>query len=77
MSKGRVRAVVRVVLDVEADSVWGTETTWDQIARQAEDGVRGLLTNGNALALKELPRRIKSLQMIEVKVHPEGTGVQS
>jgi hypothetical protein len=69
MSKeGRVKAVVQVVLEIQADSVWSTGTTWDQIAKQAEDSVRGLLTNDNPLTLKEIPRRLVSLKMIEVKV---------
>lgn len=69
--KKRVRAVVRVVLDIEADSVWDDECSWAQIARQAEDSVRGLLTNGNPLSLKEIPHRLKSFEMVEVKVRPE------
>lgn len=67
----RVRATVQVVLEVEADAVWSTDTTWDQIAKQAEDSVRGLLTNNNDLTLKEIPRRIKSLQVVEVKIRAE------
>lgn len=68
MKEGRVRAIVRVVLEVEADSVWGTDTTWEQISKQAEDGVRGLFTNNNIHCLQEIPRRVKSLEVIEVKV---------
>lgn len=64
----RVRATVRVVLDVEADSVWSGDTTWDQIAKQAEDDVRGLLTTNNELLLREIPKRIKSLRTVEVIV---------
>lgn len=67
----RVRAMVRVVMDVESDSVWGSETTWDQIATQAEDGVRGMFLNGNPLAMKDIPHRIKSLEVVEVRVTPE------
>lgn len=67
----RVRATVRVMLDVEADSVWSSDTTWDQITKQAEDGVRGLLTGGNKLCLEDIPRRIKSLEVVEVKVSKE------
>ena len=67
----RVRATVRVVMDVEADSVWTSETTWDQISKQAEDSVNGLLLNGNSLTLKEIPKRIKSLKVIEVNVREE------
>ncbi len=73
MSPRRVRAMVRVVLDVEADSVWGGDCSWDQIAKQAEDSVRGLLTNGNPLCLKEIPHRIKSFEVVEVKVRTEGS----
>lgn len=71
MSNQRVRAMVRVVLDIEADSVWGDNCSWSQIAKQAEDSVRGLLMNGNPLCLKEIPHRIKSFEMVEVKVRPE------
>lgn len=67
----RVRATVKVILEIEADSVWSADTTWDQIAKQAEDGVRGLLTQHNALTLKEIPNRIRSLQMVEVVVRSE------
>ena len=68
----RVKAVVQVVLDVESDSVWGTDTTWEQIAKQAEDSVRGLFTSGNKLILEQIPRKIKSLQIVEVKIRAEG-----
>ncbi len=71
MSKKRVRAVVRVIMDIDSDSVWGDDCSFLQIAKQAEDGIRGLLTNGHALALKTLPRRIRSLEMVEVIVKPE------
>ncbi len=71
MAEHRLRAVVQVVMEVEADSVWGSDTSWDQIAKQAEDSVTGLLVGGNALALKELPRRIKSLKTVEVKIRKE------
>jgi hypothetical protein len=67
----RVKAIVRVVLDVEAGGVWGGECNWDQIARQAEDSVRGLLTNSNKLSAAEIPRRIRALEMTEVRVVPE------
>lgn len=69
----RVRAKVQVLMEVEADSVWGGDTSWDQIAKQAEDGVHGLLMNGNALALKDLPQRIISLKMISVTVKEEAS----
>ena len=71
MSKNRVRATVRVVLEIESDSVWGSDTTFDQIEKQAVDSVRGLLTNSNPLSLSEIPRRIRSLETIEVKVTKE------
>ena len=71
MSKKRVRATVRVVMDVEAGSVWGDDCTWEQIAKQAEDGVRGLLTNDNDLSLKDIPKRIRSLEIVEVIVRKE------
>lgn len=71
MSNIRVRAVVRVIAEIEADSVWGGDTTWEQIAKQAEDGVRGLLTNNNAAALAGLTRRIRSLEFVGVNVRPE------
>jgi hypothetical protein len=71
MAKGRVRAVVQVVLDVEAGDVWSTDTSWDQIAKQAEDSVRGLFTHGNELAMKDIPRRIKKLRVTEVLVKRE------
>lgn len=73
MSNERVRAIVRVVIDVDSDSVWGSDTTWDQIAKQAEDGVRGLLTNNNPLTLKNIPLSIKSLQVVEVIVRKEAS----
>ncbi len=73
MSKKRVKAIVRVVLDIEDDSVWGGDCTFEQIAKQAEDGVKGLLTNGNALALKDLNLKIRSLDMLEVRVVKEAT----
>ena len=72
-SEGRVRAIVRVVMDVEADSVWGSGTTWDQIAKQAEDGVRGMLTNGNKyITSEDIARTIRSLEVVEVRVLKEG-----
>jgi hypothetical protein len=71
MNKRRVKAIVRVVMDVEADGVWGGDCNWDQIAKQAEDSVRGLLTNGNELTLKEIPRRIRGLDVVEVVVRNE------
>lgn len=71
-SKKRVRAVVRVTMDIEADSVWGGDCNWDQIAKQAEDEVRGLLTSGNPLRLPGIPRRIKSLEVVQVIVSSEG-----
>jgi hypothetical protein len=67
----RVRAVVRVIMDVESDSVWSGTTTFDQIAKQAADGVKGMLTSNNELLLKDIPRRVKSVECIEVKVYPE------
>ena len=71
-SEGRVRAIVRVVMDVEADSVWGTGTTWDQIAKQAEDGVRGMLPNGNKyITSEDIARKIRRLEVIEVQVRKE------
>lgn len=73
MKEGRVKATVRVVMDVEADSVWGSGTTWDQISKQAEDGVRGLLTSGNKFLSEQIPRRIKSLEVVHVVVYPEGS----
>lgn len=72
MDGKRVRAVVRVVLEVEADSVWSTDTTWEQISKQACDSVKGLLSSGNELALRSLWHRIKGMTMIEVKVRQEG-----
>lgn len=71
MGKQRVKAVVRVTVDIEDDSVWGDDCTFAQIAKQAEDGVRGLLTSGNELALKGLNRRIRSLEFVEVRVVKE------
>lgn len=71
MSNKRVRAVVRVILDVESESVWASDTTFDQITKQACDDVRGLLTSGNDLALKNLTRRIRGLEVVEVKVAAE------
>ena len=67
----RLRAVVRVTMDIESSSVWGSSTSWDQISKQAIDNVRGLLTQGNPLTLPEIPRRIHSLEMVEVRVFPE------
>jgi len=74
MPEKRLRAVVRVTMDVEAGSVWGSDTSWEQIEKQAIDGVRGLLMNGNVLALKDLPRKIRGLEMVEVRVMPETKG---
>lgn len=74
--KERVRAVVRVTMDVEAGSVWSSDTTWDQIAKQAEDGVRGLLLNGNPLTMKDLPRRILSLTTTAVIVRKEADAIK-
>jgi hypothetical protein len=72
MNKGRVKATVRVVMDVEDDSVWGSDTTWEFIVKDAENGVRNVLTQGNELALKALQRRIKSVQMVSVTFKHEG-----
>lgn len=71
MNKNRVKATVRVVLDIEADGVWGSDCTCDQIAKQAEDNVRGLLIHGNELALAKIPKRISSLEVVEVIVRKE------
>ena len=71
MNKDRVKATVRVVLDIEAHGAWGSDWTCDQIAKQAEDSVRGLLTNNNELTLKEIPKRIRSLEVVEVIVRKE------
>lgn len=71
MSANRIRAIVRVVLEIEADSVWSGDTTWAQIEKQAIDGVTGLLTQSNPLTLKTIPHRIKSLEMVEVKIRKE------
>lgn len=68
MSNKRLRAVVRVVLEVESDSVWSDSTTFEQVSKQACDDVRGLLLNGNLITLGQLPRRIKSLETVEVIV---------
>lgn len=73
-SSRRVRAIVRVTLLVEADSVWSSDTTWDQIAKQAEDSVRDLFTSDNPITLKDIPRRVRNLEMVEVKVTQEGQG---
>lgn len=62
---------MKVVLEIEADSVWGTDCTFDQIIKQAEDGVRVLLTNDNPLSLKDIPRKIRSLEMVAVRVQKE------
>ncbi len=51
--------------------MWSSETTWDQISKQAEDNVRGLLLNGNKLTLPEISHRIKSLEVVEVRVTHE------
>jgi hypothetical protein len=69
--KRRVRAIVTVVLEVESGSVWTGDTSFDQIAKQAEDGIEGMLLSGNDLALKDLPRRIQSVKMTGVRVVPE------
>lgn len=70
--KGRVRATVRVTLDIEADSVWNSDWKVDDISRQAIDGVLGLLTHGNPLALQSLPRRIVGTpEVVAVTVRPE------
>ncbi len=72
MSETKVRAIVRVVMEVDSNSVWSGSTTWDQISKQAEDAVRGLLTGGNELALKDLQWLIKSLKFVGVKIIREG-----
>ncbi len=69
MGKKTVKATVRVVVDVEADSTWSSDTSFDQISSQAEDGVRNLLTGGNKLLAEEIPRRIRSIEFISVRVY--------
>lgn len=71
MSNHRVKATVRVVLDIEADSVWGSDCTFEQIEKQAISDVHGLLLNDNPLCLKTLCKRIKTLETIEVRVIKE------
>lgn len=73
MTNVRIKAVVRVVLDVEADSVWSGETTWNQVAEQAANGVRGLFTNSNIHTLKDIPRVVKNIEVVEVKVRLENS----
>ncbi len=53
MGKKTVKATVRVVVDVEADSTWSSDTSFDQISSQAE----------------EIPRRIRSIEFISVRVY--------
>ena len=65
----RLNAVVRVVLEVEADSVWSDNTTIDQIVKQAVTDVRGMLTT--ELSLKTLQQKIKSIETVGVNVYFE------
>lgn len=67
----RVKAITRVVIDVEADAVWGGDCTFDQIYKQAEDSIRGLLTSRNDVVLAEIPKRVKSIEVVEVRVTEE------
>ncbi len=67
----RVRAVVRVVVDIEADSVWSGTTTFDQIKDQASSGVINMLQSGNELMLKDIPRRVHAVELLSVTVTPE------
>lgn len=67
-SDKRVKAIARVVLEVEADGVWGGDCTFDQIYKQAEDGIRGLFTSRNGTILAEVPKRVKSITVVEVRV---------
>jgi hypothetical protein len=71
--KRQLKAIVRVVLEVEDDSTWSADTNFDQIAKQAEDGVRGLLTSGNNLLAGEISRRIRGIQMVSVRVFDSST----
>ena len=63
-----VKAIVRVILDIESDSVWGDSTSWKQVVDDAEIGVKNVLSSGNDLALKGLIRRIRSVEMVEARV---------
>ena len=70
--KGRVRATVRVTLDIESDSVWGSDWKVEDISREAIDGVVTMLTQGNKLAIQTLPRRIVGKpEVVAVTVRPE------
>jgi len=59
----RLKAYVRVMIDIDADSVLGRNTTWDNV-EQATDAVRNLLTSGNKLALEALPQHIRSVETV-------------
>lgn len=67
-SERHVKAVARVLIDVDVNSVWSGDCTFDQIYKQAEDSVRGLLTQRNGEAIAGLPKRVKSIEVVEVRV---------
>jgi hypothetical protein len=48
MSEKRItaKAIIRVTVEIRADSLWGADTTIDQIHRQALDDVLGKIRNG-------------------------------
>ena len=68
----RMKATVRVVLEVEADSVWGDDTTIAQVVKQASADVIALLTGDNPhLTVKDIQSRVRGVDCVEVRVYKE------
>lgn len=66
MTKTRVRAIVRVTVDILASSVWDGTTDWDQIYKQAECDVRDMLNN--PMSLVTTPESIRNIDVVNVIV---------
>lgn len=60
----RIKAIVRVVIDVKVDSVWGSDTTWDQIAKQA-------MTQAEGMIEKQSNSKARIVELVEVRCIPE------
>lgn len=66
MNTKRLKAVVRVEIDIEADSVWSSDASFEQVEKQAIIDIRGVLTQPEFTNGK-----IRSMKVVEVRVRPE------
>lgn len=68
MSNTSVKAIAKVVLEIEASGVWSGDSTFDQIYRQACESVKGLLSSESDVILRSIPKRVSSVEIVEVRV---------